>query len=686
MINPSFKPFISDEQILPEFTLRAVVLGALLGIVFGASSVYLALKAGQTVSASIPCAVIATLLFRSKTRSPILECNMVQTIGSAGESIAAGVVFTVPALIFLGFDMEILHTLLLALTGGLLGVLMMIPLRRYLIVKEHGVLTYPEGTACAEILTASERGGAQAKRVFSGIILGSIYKLLMSGLRFWQDTPTWLPRWYPGGTLSAEVSPELMGVGYIIGFRTSALMVAGGVLSWLILIPIFRFLGSGLNAPLFPAADRIRDMSNEQIYYAYVRYIGAGAVATGGLINLFRSMPSIVASFKASARQLLGSSADPAGVRRTERDMPISVVVGGSAALIVLIWLLPIFQVNLLSAVLIVIFGFFFSVVSSRLTGQVGSSSCPNSGMAIATLIGTCLIFLMIGWSGHAYSAVALSVGAIVCIASSNAGTTSQDLKTGFLLGATPIRQQTGLLIGVATSVLVIGWTIYLLNARLTTIEAKNFGDYTVSAAAWQGKPTMAGPDQHAYVRLAFVGDARVPDGHYLVSPEDGKIHYQEVQGIESTKLQAPQAKLMSVVIRGILDRKLPWGLILMGVFIAVMVELVGVQALPFGVGCYLSLSTTGAIFLGGLVRRAADAFYRREPDDPNEAEGTLYSSGLIAGGALVGIVTAAFAGAGANEKLALGPKYLGPLADSGALSLGMFVLLGWSLFRSAKR
>ncbi|MBI1747462.1 MAG: oligopeptide transporter, OPT family, partial [Acidobacteria bacterium] len=407
----SFKPFIPDDQLLPEFTLRAVFLGGLLGIVFGASSVYLALKAGQTVSASIPCAVIATLLFHPKKRSagaasPILECNIVQTIGSAGESIAAGVVFTVPALIFLGFNMEILHTLLLALTGGFLGVLMMIPLRRYLIVKEHGALTYPEGTACAEILMASEQGGGQAKRVFGGMVVGAVYKFLMVGLRFWQDLPTWQPKWYPGSTLTAEVSPELLGVGYIIGYRTSAFMVAGGVLSWLILIPIFRFLGAGLSAPLYPAGALIRDMSNEEIYGSYIRYIGAGAVATGGLINLFRSLPSIWTSFHTSARQLL-DRASPAGLslRRTERDIPMTVVIGGSLGLALLIWLLPVFHVNFLSAVLIVIFGFFFSVVSSRLTGQVGSSSCPNSGMAIATLIGTCLIFLLIGWSGHAYSA-----------------------------------------------------------------------------------------------------------------------------------------------------------------------------------------------------------------------------------------------------------------------------------------
>jgi putative OPT family oligopeptide transporter len=661
-------------------------LGALLSIVFGATSAYLGLRVGLTVSASIPSAVIALMLFRSQSRSTILENNIVQTIGSAGESIAAGVVFTIPALIFLGFDLEVFRTFLLALTGGVIGILFMIPLRRYLIIKEHGKLPYPEGTACAQILVAGESGGVQARNVFTGMGIGALYKFLMGGdggaLKFWNGLPTWEPRWYPGSTVNAEVSPELLGIGYIIGYRTSALMVAGGVLSWLVLIPMLRFFGQGASQALFPATKAIPLMSVDELYRDYVKYIGAGAVTAGGIFSMIRAMPSILSSFRASFKQLLDMKTGKAeSILRTDRDIPINVVFAGSGLIVLFIWMLPQLQVNLVAAFLIVVFGFFFAVVSSRLTGEVGSSSCPNSGMAVATLIGTCLIFVVMGLTGDPkYFAMALSVGAIVCIASSNAGTTSQDLKTGFLVGATPIHQQTGLIIGVLTSVLVIGWTVIYLNKNFTTYEKIQVNTLLYLPE----KPVFTnGPDGKSYARVGVLNHPNLPDGKYLIDERDGSVHYQEIPGVEN--LQAPQAKLMSVVIKGILDQRLPWGLILYGILIAVVMELCGVHSLPFAVGVYLSLSSTTPIFLGGLVRKLADVMYRRTADDAGETEGTLFSSGLIAGGALVGILIAGIVGAGLEPQFAIGQKWFPALSQNRMLGLSIFGLLALWLLRSAK-
>ena len=682
----SYRPFISPDTQLPEITWRSVLLGALLSIVFGATSAYLGLRVGLTVSASIPSAVIAMLLFRSRTHSTILENNIVQTIGSAGESIAAGVVFTVPALIFLGFDLDVLRTFLLALSGGIIGILFMIPLRRYLIIKEHGKLLYPEGTACAEILMAGQSGGVKAKNVFTGLGVGALYKFCMGGdggaLKLWNGLPTWSPSWYPGSTLNAEVSPELLGIGYVIGYRTSALMVAGGVLSWLVLIPMLRFFGQAGGQAILPAMKAIPLMSVEELYRDYVKYIGAGAVTAGGIFSMVRAMPSIVSSFRASLKQLVSlRSGKGEAALRTDRDLPITVVVAGSILTIVFISLLPQLQVNLLSAFLIVVFGFFFAVVSSRLTGQIGSSSCPNSGMAIATLIGTCLIFVALGLTGEPkYLAMALSVGAIVCIASSNAGTTSQDLKTGFLVGATPIYQQTGLIIGVLTSVLVIGWTVVYLNKNFTTFEKLQL-ETTLTLPP---NPVDAkGPDGNVYKVVRIQNHPTLPDGKYLVNAPEGKVQFREIPGIEN--LQAPQAKLMSVVIKGILDRKLPWGLILFGILIAVVVELCGVHSLAFAVGVYLSLSSTMPIFVGGLVRKLADKVYHRAADDAGETEGTLFSSGLIAGGALVGILVAGIVGAGLAETLAVGDRWFPTLSQNKFVGLGIFGLLAGWLLTAAK-
>jgi putative OPT family oligopeptide transporter len=687
-----FKPYVPPEALLPEFTLRAVLLGSVLGVIFGAASVYLGLKIGLTTTASIPIAVLAIGFSRGIRRTSILENNLIQTVGSAGESIAAAVVFTLPAMIFLGFEMEYAHTFLVALTGGLLGVLFMIPLRRYLIIKEHGKLPYPEGTACAEVLMVGESGGASAGKVIRGGLIGAAYKFLMGGLGLWQDVPTWSPRVYPGAELSAEVSPELMGVGYILGYRTSVIMVGGGLLSWLILIPFIRLFGETVPSPIYPGTALIRDMTPSDIWEAYIRYIGAGAVATGGLIGLVRALPTIWDSFRASAGQLLGARAAAASeVPRTERDTPIGVVAGGSLALVAFIWAVPAFHMNLLGALLIVVFGFFFSVVSSRITGIVGSSSCPISGMTIAALMGTCLLFVALGWTGHPYTALALTVGAIACIALSNAGTTSQDLKTGFLIGATPWKQQAGLAVGVLTSVVVIGWTMFFLNATRTTVRPAELPGFTLAADAAAGTETYQGT---TYLARRLVGVEGVPDGKYLFDLATRHARFLVVDGIGSAAFPAPQSRLMAVVINGLLERRLPWGLVMLGVAIALFIELMGLGSLTFAVGVYLPLSSTAPIFLGGLARSLADRRFRREPDAPDEIPGTLFSSGLIAGGALVGILLAGLSGwvldpasgRTAADAIAFGHRLLPSLTAAGLPGLAIFGLLGLLLFREAGR
>jgi putative OPT family oligopeptide transporter len=644
---PAFKPFVPDEARLPELTVRAVLLGSLLGIVFGASSVYLALRVGLTVSASVPIAVLSITIFRALSkrlggRASILENTVVQTTGSAGESIAAGVAFTLPALVLLGFQMDWTRTLLLALCGGILGVLMMIPLRRYLIVKEHGVLTYPEGTAAAEVLVAGEERGAQAKLVFEGLAAGLVYKALGFVARLWPTTAELpIPR-YKAAQVSIDMSPELMGVGYIIGYRSSAIMVGGGLLSWLVLIPAIALFGEGRTTPLYPATTLIGQMSPGDIWNRYIRYIGAGAVAAGGIINLIKAMPTIIDSFRASFRDLrLGRAGTGEERRRTERDIPISVVLIGSVALAIFMAFLPQLRavpgiaVAVLSATAIMLFGFFFSVVSSRITGELGSSSNPISGMAIATLMGVCLIFVVLGWTGHAYTAAALSIGTVVGIAASNAGTTSQDLKTSFLVGGTPWKQQLALIIGVITSVVVIGGTLQLINKGNSRIQEAN---YTVTVPPPASAETTTGPDGQPYRMVRVGGIEGIPDGRYLVS-DTGQVRYRIQEGIGSESAPAPQATLMSLVIKGILTQQLPWGLVLIGVFTSILMEIIGVPALAFAVGVYLPLETTTPVFLGGLARRLVD--WRRGRDAESDAgPGVLYSSGLVAGGSIMGLLS----------------------------------------------
>jgi len=615
-----FKPYIPDEQIVPEFSPKAIILGAVFGIIFGAATVYLALKAGLTVSASIPIAVLAIAVFKRIGKSTILENNIVQTIGSAGESVAAGVAFTIPALIFLASGDKFFtyfNIFTLALVGGILGVLFMVPLRRSLIVKEHGTLPYPEGTACAEVLVAGERGGSLAGKVFAGLGVAFAYKSLMSILGLWKDTPTARASHsssFPNASVSAEITPEYLGVGYIIGPRIAGVLVAGGVLSYLVLIPLITIIGDALPAILKPGTGLIRDMSPSDIRTGYVRYIGAGAVAAGGLITLIRTLPTIIAAFRESFKSLRDMKAGVAPAR-TEREIPITYVIIGSLALVFIVALLPQLPGDtilgkLLMGVLVVVFGFFFVTVSSRIVGIIGTSSNPISGMTIATLMATCLIFVSLGWNGEGYQALALAVGGIVCIAAANAGATSQDLKTGYIVGATPIYQQIGLVIGVVVSTLVIGLTLQALDASMQ----------------FQNIP-------HA---------------------------------IGSEKLPAPQATLMATIIKGLLARDLPWGLVFVGMFISVVIELCGIRSLSFAVGAYLPLSTTAPIFVGGLMKAWADKMTGAQGNGHGESEvssGMLYSTGLVAGGSLTGVVIALLSGV---EKTA---------ADGRKVSLIQYVL-----------
>jgi putative OPT family oligopeptide transporter len=691
----SFRPWVPAEESPPELTFRALLLGSLLGIVFGAASTYLALRVGLTISASVPIAVLAIWAIRRRAKErAILEHNVVQTTGSAGESVAAAVVFTVPALIFLGYPLRVGLTTLIALTGGILGVLMMVPLRRYLIVKEHGVLRYPEGRACAEILQAGEKAGLSARKVFAGLGVGAIFKAFQAVLGGVKTTIATAIPGFRGAELSSDVAPELLGVGYIIGYRTSMMMVAGSLLSSVILIPTILHFGSSLSSVLAPATVLIGEMTADDVHTAYVKHIGAGAVAAGGIFALIRALPSIGSSIAASARSLAGGVAGAAtGALRTDRDTPIGILVAGALLIVAFVWVLPAFQMNLMGAALILVFGFLFSVVSSRITGEVGSTSSPLSGMTIGVLMGTCAAFLLVGWDGPAYSRLALMIGAIVCIAISNAGTCSQDLKTGFLVGATPVKQQAALLVGVLTSVVAVGWTAYGLNLAETK-EYPVEASFSVSPSVLEsrGEPLSSTADGRTYtfVRLSEEDlPAGTSAGNYLVDPESREARYLREDGIGSGRLRAPQAKLMSVVIDGLLTHRLPWHLILIGVAIAVFVELLGFRSLTFAVGVYLPLAATMPVFLGGFVRRIADRAYRRTPDAEAEPEGTLWCSGLIAGASIVGIAAAMQSfipgfdrDSGLHPAIALLSGL--PLASSDVFGLLVLAVLGLVMFRAA--
>ena len=695
----NFKPFIPASVQLPELTWPHLITGTLLGMVFGASSLYLVLKVGLTVSASIPVAVISITFFRIcskmfRTRDAnVLQNNIVQTSGSAGESIAFGLGVTMPAILILGFDLEIARVMLVAILGGLLGILMMIPLRRALIVAEHGILKYPEGTACAEVLKAAaskeslaladkthttanaqivneEAASGGGKVIFAGFGIGFLYQAAMGAFKMWKDTPEKIfgaP--LKGGSISATIEPALLGVGYIIGPRIASIMCAGGVLSYLVLIPAIKFFGEHTTMPIAPGTIPISEMGPDDIRGAYILYIGAGAVAAGGIISLFRSIPTIWHGLRGGLADLLGHHGPREHAPRTDRDLSMRVVIIGCLAIIAVIMAVPQLHLrgNLLGAFLIVLFGFLFVTVSSRLTGEIGSSSNPISGMTVATLLLTCLVFLIIGWTTPNYFVTALSIGGIVCIAASNGGTTSQDLKTGFLVGSTPKYQQIAILFGALASALTLGFVLLFLNNAYTVYVPQIKPELRAPAneigrpeklrglqgltdqntyRAWQRTDPEGGPAQRY-----LVNNEGVPV--YLVDPGINGTHKVRPDGSTVTKFDAPKATLMSYIIKGILSRKLPWALVLLGAMIAIVLEMSGIPSLAFAVGVYLPLASSSPIFIGGMIRLLVDRYLRVKFRHGNLSEteltaegdkspGVLLASGYIAGGAITGIVIAA--------------------------------------------
>ncbi len=711
-VNPilaSFRSFIPPTARLRELTALPLIIGTLLGMVFGASSLYLVLKVGLTVSASIPVAVLSITFFRLLSKvglrdATILQNNIVQTAGSAGESIAFGLGVTMPAIMILGFDLEITRVTLVAVLGGLIGVLMMIPLRRALIVQQHGYLKYPEGTACAEVLKAAaspeSRDAAHAgdpvaraaadeavsggKIILGGFAIGFIYYGLLQFFKAMKEIPEKVfGKPFEGASISLENNPALLGVGYIIGSRISALMMGGGVLSYLVLIPAIKYFGAAEALPVAPeTAHRIADMSVDQIQKGYILYIGAGAVAAAGIISLFRSIPLIWHGLKGGLADLRQSGVAQKDVPRTEQDLSMKWVIGGIIGLLIVIMIAPQLNLtfNVLGAVLIVAFGFLFVTVSSRLTGEIGSSSCPTSGMMIATLLLTCLIFLVIGWTAPPYFVTALSIGGIVCIASSNGGTISQDLKTGFLIGSTPKSQQIAILVGTLASAIILGPILMQLNQSGTVyvpvVGNQDFAfpsTFRVDAADYlkdgngQAKRerlsgAQAGADPNDYFVYHKTNTENGPSGRYLVNNDGAPVYLvdpgingvydKRPDGSSVQKFTAPKATLVSYIIKGILGGQLPWGLVLLGVFIAIVLELSGVSALAFAVGVYLPISSSAPIFVGGMVRWLVDQYTRRKhaasklSEDQLVAEGdksngVLLASGYIAGGTLAGVLFA---------------------------------------------
>ncbi len=715
MKNPfleNFRPYIpASVTNLRELSVVPLIVGTLLGIIFGASSLYLVLKTGLTVSASIPVAVIAITLFRLLSKfgardATILESNVMQTAGSAGESIAFGVGVTMPAILILGFDLDIWRVTLVAVLGGLLGILMMIPLRRALIRDQHGFLKYPEGTACAQVLIAgaskesreaSHEGDKSVgsdmalhggKIISIGFLIGFVYKSLVDVFSFFKGEPTKeMPEnLLKGGSIAIENNPALLGVGYIIGPYIGAIMFGGGILAYLVLIPMIKYFGDGLTVPLPPGlADDpkklISAMSIGEIRNAYILYIGAGAVVAGGLISLARSIPTIWHGLKSGLADFRGSSSSAnTNVERTDQDISMKWVVSGILALIVVISFIPALKVGFFGALLIVVFGFLFVTVSSRLTGEVGSSSNPISGMTVATLLFTCLIFLAIGWTApDPYFVTALSVGGIVCIAASNGGTTSQDLKTGFLVGATPRRQQYAILVGALASALILGPLLLWLNDAKSYYKKVEPTAFSTEFRATEDRLSKSGSEfrsekaggkfaatDSANYRVFHNTDPMVgPVGKFLVDTQ-GRPAYFVDPGIggtitkdeEGNKLEpypAPKPILMSYIIKGILSQELPWGLVLIGVMIAIILELTGIPSLAFAVGVYLPISTSAPIFVGGAVRWAVDLYLKRKLARQNLSEeqiiaetdksnGVLMASGYIAGASVAGILVAIFA------------------------------------------
>ncbi|MBI5370699.1 MAG: oligopeptide transporter, OPT family [Sphingobacteriales bacterium] len=673
-----FRPFVSAETKMKELTVKSILLGCLFGVIFGAATVYLALKAGLTVSASIPIAVIAITLGRRFFKTTILENNIIQTAGSAGESIAAGVSFTLPGFLFLSSKnsaeyFNYLTILILAIVGGLLGTLLMVPLRRALIVNEHGNLPYPEGTACADVLKAGEKGGDFAKTAFWGLGVALLYATLQKVLHFIAEVPAMatkqMNKFFPSARVSGEITPEYLGVGYIIGPKIAGVLVAGGVLSWLVLIPLLSsIINPDLIALQLVKLGYLSDIGKDggkgnwnaalhtfsvyptAVYYAYIRQIGAGAVTAGGIITLVKTLPTIVKSIKSSIATLQGSKKGGVVIARTEKDLSLKVVGLGSLGLVALIALLPQipgegFIQKLLIGILVVLFGALFVTVSSRIVGLIGSSNNPISGMTIATVMGTSLVFISVGWQGPQYEPLVLVVGGMICIAAANAGATSQDLKTGYLVGATPRNQQIALFAGAIVSSIVIGLTIKILDRPSTEMLEQGI--------------------QHA---------------------------------IGTEKFSAPQATLLATLDKGIQSQNLDWQFIFVGIFLAVVVELCGIKSLSFAVGAYLPLSTTLPIFIGGAIKGLVD--YREKKLNPNKSpeedelgKGNLFATGLVAGGAIAGVLIA-FVGASVTgdaflrsvslEKTLSADTFLG---ESGYYLLGTisFALMAFILYRVAR-
>jgi len=716
-----FRSYISTEETLAEFTVRAVILGALFGLLFGAVTVYVGLRAGLTVSASIPISVLSISILRAFGRSTILENNIVQTTGSAGESLAAGVMFTLPALIFLGFGKEFTFWRIfpLALLGGWLGVLFMVPIRRQLIVKEHGNLTFPEGSACADVLVAGERGGSFAGRVFWGLGLGGLYTFLMNTVQAWTSQPESRPSWFPGASFRANITSEYLGVGYIIGSRVSGILFAGGIISWLVIMPAIKFYGQlAGNTPIYPSTIPIPQMSPDDLWRSYIRPMGAGAVAAAGLITLLRTLPTIISALRAGLKDVRAEGVADASTSssRTDKDIPMRTVVSGSIIIIAMMWVLLTFHPiqgaatrwyqNLFAAVFVVVFGFLFVTVAGRISGLLGNSSNPISGMSIATLMATCAIFFVAGWTAPNYAVLALMIGGVVCIAAAIAGATSQDLKTGYLVGSTPRLQQRGLLVGVTVSTLAIGATLNLMNKGLEKYIP------TQIPVSIQSLPSGVKIEQtsfeykgKSYTLINSLGSHEIADGEYLYDANSQQIEYQWAQGIGSDKAPAPQARLMASVISGILNQRLPWRLVLMGVALVVAVEILGVRSLAFATGSYLPLGTTAAMFAGGLLRLLVEATTKKK-DESEASPGALYSSGLIAAGGVFGLLgiiinlfqdpeisnhvphwlTATLRLPWRPDLFAFGPKILGPLATSNLFGVAMFLLLAGSLFYFARK
>ncbi|MBQ4087233.1 MAG: oligopeptide transporter, OPT family [Clostridia bacterium] len=616
-----FKPYVPAEKITPEITVTSIILGVLLSVVFGAANAYLGLRVGMTVSASIPAAVISMGVIRVIMRkNSILESNLVQTIGSAGESLAAGAIFTLPALYLWAAEGKMdkpgmVSITLIALIGGLLGVFFMVPLRNALIVKEHGVLPYPEGTACAEVLLAGEEGGANASTVFAGMGFAALFKFIIDGLKLVAGEVTFAVKGF-AGAIGTQIYPAVMSVGYICGARISSYMFAGGVLSWCVIIPLVVLFGG--DSVMYPGTAPISEMFAEggasAIWGSYIRYIGAGALAAGGIISLIKSLPMIVSTFTGAMKSMAGGSG-VTGNLRTEQNISMKIVIAAIVILTVLVWLVPAIPVNPLGAVIVVVFGFFFAAVSSRMVGLVGSSNNPVSGMAIATLLITTLLLKLTGKVGAPGMMSAIAIGSIICIVSAIAGDTSQDLKTGYLLGATPKKQQYGELLGVVAAAFAIGGTLNLLDA------------------AW---------------------------------------------GFGSEQLGAPQATLMKLIIEGVMDGNLPWALVFTGAFIAIVVEVIGIPVLPFAIGTYLPVQLNACIMVGGLIRLAMEKMKGKKEEDKKTMinDGVLFCSGMIAGEGLVGILLALFAVFGLDKALDLSAKLGIPTGVSEIGSLVLFAII----------